>query len=630
MYLNRIQAKCFMGRNFDFALSPVTVIYGPNDSGKTAVMNAIKLCFVQSLKDLRDKQIKPVELASGPIMTVRADASDGGFVSKSFGTKVSSESTIGPLPPVLMDSRVYFGLSGPARTDFVVQQNADSLQSFKPEALIAEIAKLTIEDPDETSEKVIKDLLKSLRQIQEPKPLAWMDKVTELVGTSAKTAKANAMTYSQTINGLTALDELYSNVPLDVADLESKLKGLSVSKSNLSQQIGALNQAVRDYNAKLERIEEIKEELEEADDVASLIAAKDAEIRELENITNGFVNTGPALAKAIQDLHNIALPIERENAGLSCAIEALAARINKANALKCCPECGVANDSFAQYVGALESQRSNLVSQSTANDLKLTEAKNLLSRAIEDRELSDKQNTIHLGQMKELTNLRLRRDALKKRQDATAALRTSLATLSAAQAPDKSQLEGWNKSLAEISQKEQELIGQIKKSGEAKAHNTKVSQAKLEKHKADIEASVFTAAVNKIKESRAELAKKVVDSLLEPCNRMIAGICKFELAYKDGEIGHFKQGKFVAHDLFSGIGSALTYVAISVALSGQSPIRLVLLDEATRLDAQNKAMFARRMLDLVSSGQLDQCIMIDTTLDPYKEIEGLWAISTIQ
>src|SRR5712691_4235604 len=127
MIIKRIQFKNLKGRSDDVELASGTIIYGRNFTGKTAVIDAIKLALLGSHPSL-DKTGRGVfELSSGNELTVTAEieealkdracvkqhvvgrawARKGEAVTKRDFVPVGWQDT----PVVLLDANEYFGRS---------------------------------------------------------------------------------------------------------------------------------------------------------------------------------------------------------------------------------------------------------------------------------------------------------------------------------------------------------------------------------------------------------------------------------------------------------------------------------------------------------------------------------------
>jgi DNA repair exonuclease SbcCD ATPase subunit len=141
----------------------------------------------------------------------------------------------------------------------------------------------------------------------------------------------------------------------------------------------------------------------------------------------------------------------------------------------------------------------------------------------------------------------------------------------------------------------------------------RAAQAELEYRKAAAYVMVIKAVGGKLKEIKAQVVEKVFGGLLEYANAVCPGILKSPLAYHEDQVGRWDgDGRFIPHSTFSGTETAICYVSIAAALSKDSPIRLIILDEMGRLDADNQKLVMKAVGAAQKLGKIDQAIVINT------------------
>lgn len=144
--------------------------------------------------------------------------------------------------------------------------------------------------------------------------------------------------------------------------------------------------------------------------------------------------------------------------------------------------------------------------------------------------------------------------------------------------------------------------------------------AVAEATKSKTEASVLKTVCELITAMQAALVEAAITPLVVTVNQICGGILPRQLEYKDGEIGWTLPSGFVTHRSMSGTEKALTFCALSIALASASPIKLLILDEIGRLDADNKLRLVQTLLDLVERGVLDQAVLADTNADAFMQL----------
>lgn len=134
MNLTTIHATAFKGRNFNHELGRLTIIAGPNNTGKTAVADAVRLVLLGNLPGHPATNAGIFALSSKSTMTVsgrfddptRASGYDACQVSRTWTQKgktiKATDIGVDALPStplVMMDAGAYFGASDRARTQMV-------------------------------------------------------------------------------------------------------------------------------------------------------------------------------------------------------------------------------------------------------------------------------------------------------------------------------------------------------------------------------------------------------------------------------------------------------------------------------------------------------------------------------
>lgn len=175
--------------------------------------------------------------------------------------------------------------------------------------------------------------------------------------------------------------------------------------------------------------------------------------------------------------------------------------------------------------------------------------------------------------------------------------------------------------LHETNQRLNAAASQYEAALRARERSRTEAKSLLEAQRAKAEAEAVAAVVRVLEEIQEKAAETAIKGLLERVNTIAASVLDAPLTYRDGEFGKVVRGAWVPLSVFSGTEQAVAYAAIASALAAESPIKLVLLDEMGRLDANNKRKFIANMIELVNKGAIDQFVGIDT--DPTLYRDGL-------
>lgn len=161
--------------------------------------------------------------------------------------------------------------------------------------------------------------------------------------------------------------------------------------------------------------------------------------------------------------------------------------------------------------------------------------------------------------------------------------------------------------------------------------SNRVQREKLEQDllKAQCEETVYKAVTAIVLEEQDKVISKVFGRVLNVARHFTDGLLNSRLEFVNGELGRRvsqqdkKQGNqapldsWIPFNGFSGTERLLALAGFSVALTGDAPCKLVVLDEMGNLDLARRTEVAMRMLQLCESGVIDQAILIDVDERPY-------------
>lgn len=636
MHLLDIKADNLMGRSFHHGLSKVNLIIGRNDTGKTAILNAIRLLFTDKLVDQRGKQIRAMELASGPSIVVEGNTSDGENIVRSWGKKKASEGMVN-LPPVLLDSRVYFNLSPGERTKFVFERFAGEIGTTRDE-ILASIQSEPIKDATPDTETSLRSILSDLRTAPSEIRI-FLDSALVKLEASVKSYKEVSDRMASTIAGLTQLDAQYATAPTNVQEIKDQVAKLRALQAELSEKIGALKKTAADYAKKCLTADRLK---------TSISACPDHSVRlvELEQLIASTEAALPAEDSKTVALHqhwNAArenhLSILAHHKELSTRLDDIKKRKEHLLATGECPFCK--SKVLDVNESGLDTSIQNIEYQIKGAEQIISDRAEICAGAAKGLQDAQNKDTEVAKSQAALRSLRNEQRSLITKSKERMVFESDLAALGDLIAPDTTALIELESQYRVAVTDAQKLDQDLVLAGNASNHKLRMLQSQKEKATADAGLRGAKMVQEKLIEARDGMVKKVIESLIVKTDPFLKDIVNFKLAFKDGDIGCWRPSgqlpeseigrdpnrksgphlsNWVPHDLFSGIQQALTYAALSVALASDSPFKLVIVDEVTRFDAKNKALFLAKMNQAVREGVVDQVFLCDTTEAPYQDV----------
>lgn len=242
MQLTSIHAIALKGRTFTHLLAPLTVVAGPNDAGKSAVADAVRLALIGYLPEHGKTNSATFALCSGSRLLIEAHFHRGPQISREWkktGKQVKYTGD-GPTeaPLVMLDANEYFGKSDSARVDmlFAVLNPKD----FTPEAITAKIKAAV-------AEHGVLDELPELLDQGGDNIEQWISLVDDALDTAKAEAAANARRFAGTIQGIVQLRA--SDPLIDGASLQQETLKLDRDLATATQRLGELKQQAQSATA---------------------------------------------------------------------------------------------------------------------------------------------------------------------------------------------------------------------------------------------------------------------------------------------------------------------------------------------------------------------------------------------
>jgi DNA repair exonuclease SbcCD ATPase subunit len=228
MKIQRVDYKNLKGGTDSVVLGPATLIYGPNFTGKTTIIDAIKLALLGYHPGLDKTAGGVMELASGDELKAAVVLDSGqvvGHVWTRAGGRITKRDSV-PLdwpeqPVAVLDAAAYFGLSDRGKVEYLfkvakvegtIEQARGLLDTYGP-AIGLEIAgKVSVAAP-----------------LQK-----WLDGALTVVEALRSEAAANAKRFQMTQQGTAQLSDFSTPPPIDLPEqIKTKEAELETARSKL-------------------------------------------------------------------------------------------------------------------------------------------------------------------------------------------------------------------------------------------------------------------------------------------------------------------------------------------------------------------------------------------------------------
>lgn len=634
-YINLLSATGLKSGDFDHKLTPLNVIIGDNFTGKTSVLDAVRLALAGYLPELGKTASATKELARDGKLTVNARCEDGTTRQRTWntvrGTFKASEIGIGAIVnPVLMDPSVYFSLGDKDRIRYVFGlSKMDDSKEFGCDAIIAKLMGIQFEEPTPEMAGTLRELTKSISEsdferhergmtIQD-----WLTGEIDSMRDKAKLSKQSADSMTAAVRGIVAIQATEPVAP----NVEPRLKAIEAELQKLREDSAILRKMSSDAQSVKTKRATIKAKLEKAVDHTE-------EIKTLTGLIDASTTTEPkpvddAIQSAVNDAVSNRLKLEEQIKSVVSIIASERKEYEECCKMTCCPMCKsdltdwkvALTSEYQRNKSDLEKQVSELADKLKAANLAIETAQKNLD-TVRSAYQAAKMLWDGLVNMKDRrSKLILANSEIQHLRGALDALGTDTDDLTIETCQGKAQQNAARS--AELETERNGLEDQQRAYNKAKAESQTQAQA-IQRHKAAMaEALVYREALKVLEAHQSDMVSAAFGTILERANMITRGLLKAPLEYRDCDIGMQVGGAWVVHRVFSGMEKALAYAGISVALAWDSPIKIVMIDEMGRFSRKNKVALLDRMNEMILRGSIDQFIGVDVDGEIYKGIEGV-------
>jgi hypothetical protein len=661
MKITQIDGKNIKGSTFSQPLAAITLFHGLSEAGKSTRIEALTLALCRCLPGTASRPSDIYDLlASGTTMSVRAVADDGSEATAEWsrGRKGMEAEFAGTLeaPRLLFSTSEFLDLTPKERTKFLFSVlPPPDLAKVGPEAIIANLKNVKCEPHTEAHEVAIKEFSDAVTeswtesQMNHQTVQEWLQELVEDIATRTKEAKASAKTMRQTALGNTALrHDAPALGPVEAAKRKAQ---------------DALTAAVQAESAALNDFSNAEAKVQETKQVADTLVDETATIEEIANLTAARITAGLVQPAGLEPTE-ATMPNKRptdtatretfntanfETKGRNLTrvasereTDRIIQAIQDAQTKTCCPTCGSDISEFQKKVVAKLKKELNTAEERLTQAIhdhgvaevaekQATEALSHILRAQTAWDADNaavqecnraaraawnsRQTTYNLaqGQINAATaKITTLQDAIKANTAAreAAALLPSLATASQ-EAAGRYTVAKTAREAAKVALGAAETAH---RTALADAAAARTAQQAIERAEA-IEAKA--AVGQELRDFLDELLKMSIQQSIGPlvdlANSLCQGILSAPLTFQDGEIQMVKPTGAHSHRSMSGSSKALAYAALSVGLAASSPVKLVILDELSRLDADRQTKLVNRLGELIKDGKIHQAILASPT-----------------
>ncbi len=572
------------GTKKSFKLKPLTLVIGDNFSGKSTIVDALRVVGIDYDPSLGKRNMDTFQLAAGKSMRIEAYTDTEEQVAVEFtrepdgNVKKSREGEL-RLPPVLVDLDVYWSMTEAERIEHVFR--ALKVPGLKPKAVSEGVSALEV-----LPTKIAKPYMAKLAGLGAGKsqgnPAAWLGILAEAIQKELKAKTSEHKSAAGALAGFSGSGG--ASIPPD------RSAPLKAKREALEAEIAGYGNGDSEWRRAQERLEAINGEAEYLVEVWPGMAGEP--VIDLKTYVSETDGLRARVVTATQKLGDAATELKCRENDLAEITE------NATSVLKhdACPTC-----------------------RTEGNDWKKPFLKYIQGKQEEVRKLIEEQCKVVEVARATVKNL-TKAVALAERRDAIVEYQTLMAEVAT--------LNKVPKPVERDDAREKKLRGEIA------TLETEQQAFNVWKHNSDnrerlsaatIDLAVHVECCKKALEFLRGVQQEAIENCMKPmldrANLLTTGILRAPLVYRDGTFGMDLDGHFVTHKTFCKTESLLAYAGISLALAMDSPIKLLILDDMGRLSKHHKVEVFERCMGMVQDGTIDQAVLIDVQ-DDYPQLKG--------
>lgn len=668
MTITRISARALKGRDFSIDTTPTTLIVGPNYSGKTAIIEAVRLTLLGYIPEIGKRNTATFELASGAQMEVELKLDTDARLKRRFWMEkgsVKTDDNIGEAAAEystpLLDAGAYFAMTETERTDYVFARVTLPPQ-FTAAGIIAKLHQLSFgeDHTEELQEAKVTVIATCEKQFRDFPKLA--DALTALTTATLKEqftiTNARAKDTAGAIRTLTELklreDECSAVTLTDLRNEAARLDGLL---AEAQREHGALTERAAAAAKLLARRRELETLLAAPEPEWPLVPQPPSELPEIARLQTELDAVNAAIDKLPDPDGNAESNANRAKNEWTVAagelrdarkrlVDAITA-VEEFDALECCPTCKakgkgwkagvlaslnitseVASVAVDKAIAAEEIAKASsdkaiaecdAARAAAANRSELCAKAVLLGREIDAAKLRKSEN----ARRHEVAVAQQQRNRDQWKNDRTARTQ-ELARMEEVAGPTEDETVASRAAVLNIEADRTVTRGKITAAERLQNDLRRAAEAARENTLAVAKVDVIKLVGKTLKEQKAEMVAAAFGALLVTANSICGGILPSPLAFHEGEIGRWGSNGFICHRVFSGVEKLLAYVSIAAALSSTAPFKLLILDELARATGAVQAQILASLEAAVKAGTLDQVVVVLPSDEPV-EVEG-WTV----
>ncbi len=575
--LTRLTISNLKGITRTVQLEKINLVYGPNSSGKTAIIDGLKLALLGFHPKLGKKPNLTMALAS-PGASMMTVATDLGAITWTRNAKgavtVDGIESAGVVPSVMLDLQEWLGLTGPAKIQYVIEHSGQVISDAvgTVEAILEQNPKITA-DAAKLSKvdtaKYLRELgalAKTNRQIAAAEYDVILGVIKQSLTTDAKPVENPERELKQVQAKIDAAQAKSAKAKATVEGLDRQIDSAEKSLANPKNQPGNVEELTAKLAAARADAEKIQAQITDKEAGIAVLQKRKAELEASFKSMN-------ATADKMSEV-----TVEDDNLKCPCCRRVITT---------------ATRDLLMSELEILD------------NDINQTESA-LITVSKDLNRLSAEHSTLKIKWQAICSSVRVTESAIDRAKLLTEGISECRKNLEALKAQRAALPPIVESNLTELIAERDALSQKVKEFAAWKGserERTKAIEEKAVKHQALENAKELITA---IKTAEENLLGQVIGGLLQRANVLVEPVLGRAITYADGVF--FLGGANL--DTVSGSEESVIFAGLQLALTPMLKERILVLDELKRMDQERFEKFMLTIDDLVQKKVISQFIGI--------------------
>jgi len=630
----RLWAKGLKAADFECSLAPITVFVGPNGAGKTSRIDAIQLALEgRSLNGLIPKTAQGVALLAGaPKVEIGAELTDGSKILRKWSigpSGVRSDHSIPDGlkvgPPLLLEPMQFLEMSDQQQVEYLLKAAREHDDDASPlfDRIRAALGAVVMDDAvRELVDEVGKALDESDYQRHEEgrSVLEWLPDAGKIVSASIRSLRERLQQERKVLEVTAPL----ARQSVKASGTEEDLRALDVQIEQTRARLQSIQEERKQWEKKAAELEVAQRELARIPEAKARLEALIHESASLEAEFGRYQSKTPELTTALIEQQHAKSEADALVASLKGQLSRLYTRMKEIEGIQC-PCCGKVGEecrAHAAILARLRVEYDDAGRQLKKAEEMASEAANAVDQIRKSLDISREEDRKAQDILQRLVQLRRDIATLSVLCDKEPLLLRVLEDCKGLQEPPSP--EALKHELDQLIERRAALGNelQIKRGIEDARKRAAEAETRAARYEVAIEA---LKAVGKVIEEYAETTmaasvRKFGEVISKVSNQTAL---RGTITVRDGALCVERDGKAVSYRALSTAERVILLTGIAVALSNGDGLKVLLLDELSRLDRMSAHRLMWNMLELVERGLVDQVIATDWDGDVYRDIKGV-------